>query len=125
MAPEVGVAPTSSRLQRGANLPQLLGGACALPLLARQVEARESKAGLSAVASRRRRIVSAGKHFRAGNSLPVIARVLVSLQIVAVRKDLVCHDPEMTGCLRAARRCLRAATIEFWKLCRVLTRSPF
>ena len=25
MAPEVGIAPTSPRLQRGANLPQLLG----------------------------------------------------------------------------------------------------
>ncbi len=29
MVPEVGIAPTSPRLQRGANLPQLLGGACA------------------------------------------------------------------------------------------------
>ena len=27
--PEVGIAPTSPRLQRGANLPQLLGGASA------------------------------------------------------------------------------------------------
>ena len=26
MVPEVGIAPTSPRLQRGANLPQLLGG---------------------------------------------------------------------------------------------------
>src|SRR6185503_16038902 len=31
MVPEVGIAPTSPRLQRGANLPQLLGGACARP----------------------------------------------------------------------------------------------
>ena len=29
MVPEVGIAPTSPRLQRGANLPQLLRGACA------------------------------------------------------------------------------------------------
>src|SRR5439155_18397072 len=34
LAPEVGgIAPTSPRLQRGANLPQLLGGACARPQL--------------------------------------------------------------------------------------------
>ena len=33
MVPEVGIAPTSPRLQRGANLPQLLGGACVRPLL--------------------------------------------------------------------------------------------
>ena len=33
MVPEVGIAPTSPRLQRGANLPQLLGGACARPKL--------------------------------------------------------------------------------------------
>lgn len=29
MAPEVGIAPTSPPLQRGANLPQILRGACA------------------------------------------------------------------------------------------------
>ena len=29
VVPEVGIAPTSPRLQRGANLTQLLGGACA------------------------------------------------------------------------------------------------
>ena len=33
MVPEVGIAPTSPRFQRGANLPQLLGGACARPKL--------------------------------------------------------------------------------------------
>ena len=33
MVPEVGIAPTSPPLQGGANLPQLLGGACARPLL--------------------------------------------------------------------------------------------
>ena len=33
MAPEVGIAPTSPRLQRGANLSQLLGGAGAQPPL--------------------------------------------------------------------------------------------
>ena len=33
LAPEVGIAPTSPRFQRGANLPQLLGGACARPQL--------------------------------------------------------------------------------------------
>jgi hypothetical protein len=32
MAPKVGIAPTSPPLQGGANLPQLLGGACARPL---------------------------------------------------------------------------------------------
>ena len=31
MVPEVGIAPTSPRLQRGANLPQLLGGWLAEP----------------------------------------------------------------------------------------------
>ena len=39
MVPEVGIAPTSPRLQRGANLPQLLGE------LARRAEARRAKAG--------------------------------------------------------------------------------
>ena len=39
LAPEVGIAPTSPRLQRGANLPQLLGE------LARRAEARRVKAG--------------------------------------------------------------------------------
>src|ERR1043165_5977552 len=34
VVPEVGSAPTSPPLQGGANLPQLLGGACARPLLA-------------------------------------------------------------------------------------------
>ena len=33
MVPEVGIAPTSPRLQRGANLPQLLGGWLAEPKL--------------------------------------------------------------------------------------------
>jgi hypothetical protein len=33
MVPEVGIAPTSPRLQRGANLPQLLGGSLAEPKL--------------------------------------------------------------------------------------------
>ena len=33
MVPEVGIAPTSPRLQRGANLPQLLGGWFAKPKL--------------------------------------------------------------------------------------------
>ena len=33
MVPEVGIAPTSPRLQRGANLSQLLGGARARPPL--------------------------------------------------------------------------------------------
>ena len=33
MVPEVGIAPTSPRLQRGANLPQLLGGWLAKPKL--------------------------------------------------------------------------------------------
>ena len=31
LAPEVGIAPTSPRLQRGANLPQLLGGWLVVP----------------------------------------------------------------------------------------------
>jgi len=39
MVPEVGIAPTSPRLQRGANLPQLLGE------MARRAEARRVKAG--------------------------------------------------------------------------------
>ena len=39
VVPEVGIAPTSPRLQRGANLPQLLGE------LARRAEARRAKAG--------------------------------------------------------------------------------
>jgi hypothetical protein len=33
MVPEVGIAPTSPRLQRGANLPQLLGVLGARPKL--------------------------------------------------------------------------------------------
>ena len=33
LVPEVGSAPTSPRLQRGANLSQLLGGACARQLV--------------------------------------------------------------------------------------------
>ena len=33
MVPEVGIAPTSPRLQRGANLPQLLGGMAREPKL--------------------------------------------------------------------------------------------
>ena len=33
MVPEVGIAPTSPRLQRGASLPQLLGGWLAEPKL--------------------------------------------------------------------------------------------
>ena len=39
LVPEVGIAPTSPRLQRGANLPQLLG------VMARRTEARRAKAG--------------------------------------------------------------------------------
>ena len=39
VVPEVGIAPTSPRLQRGANLPQLLGG------MARRAEAQRAKAG--------------------------------------------------------------------------------
>ena len=39
MVPEVGIAPTSPRLQRGANLPQLLGE------LARRAEARRAQDG--------------------------------------------------------------------------------
>jgi hypothetical protein len=39
MVPEVGIAPTSPRLQRGANLPQLLG------VMARRAEAQRAKAG--------------------------------------------------------------------------------
>src|SRR4026209_1423496 len=31
MVPKVGIAPMSPRLQRGANLPQLLGGPCGRP----------------------------------------------------------------------------------------------
>ena len=31
VVPEVGIAPTSPRLQRGANLPQLLGAKCGRP----------------------------------------------------------------------------------------------
>ena len=39
MVPEVGIVPTSPRLQRGANLPQLLG------VMARRAEAQRAKAG--------------------------------------------------------------------------------
>src|SRR5262245_11056917 len=39
LVPEVGIAPTSPRLQRGANLPQLLAEC------ARRAEARRAKAG--------------------------------------------------------------------------------
>lgn len=39
MVPEVGIAPTSPRLQRGANLPQLLG------VMARRAKAQRAKAG--------------------------------------------------------------------------------
>ena len=50
LVPEVGIAPTSPRLQRGANLPQLLGVRLrALRYdaikMARRAEARRAKAG--------------------------------------------------------------------------------
>ena len=91
MVPEVGIAPTSPRLQRGANLPQLLGVWLAEPKL-----------------NERRLVVPAGKHFRAGHSLPVISRVLV-----AVCKHLLSYETSSSCGFTPKRRIGRKVTLGF------------
>src|SRR5437667_7661115 len=96
MVPEVGIAPTSPRLQRGANLPQLLGKWLAEP-----------KHG------ERRLVVPAGKHFRAGSSLPVISRVLV-----AVCKHLLSYETRSRWGFKPNRRIGRKVTFG-WAVARI------
>ena len=91
MVPEVGIAPTSPRLQRGANLPQLLG--VRLRALCDDKWLAEPKLG------ERRLVVPASKHFRAGTSLPVISRGLA-----AVGKHLLSYETISSCAFEPKRR---------------------